>query len=306
VHVIHPPGYRLFNRIGGLFPDPVTAIAAMNVLFSVAGVVVFYYTALFFASRRKAFLAALAYSSIYYIWFSGEVHRTYALQALFSIAAFYVLLRYKRDRSSLLLWLVAVIFAVGAELCSLDGIFLILMLAYYSAIRQHRGMACIFLLHFGSLPRMDYSDRFGLPPVARECAWLGEDACRNARRKIRIPAACRRAKINSDWSKCRFDGQCRPVCLAARDCVVAGAGRCFLEPDPQRERLAHSNDVVLDCARIAVLYPQLQWRCALFDALFRGDPAVGCWSVAHYDCHSGLECGPIPVLHPNSITGPFT
>jgi 4-amino-4-deoxy-L-arabinose transferase-like glycosyltransferase len=145
VYVIQPPGYWLFNRIGGLFPDPVVAVSAMNVLFSVAGVVVFYYTALFFTGRRNAFLAALAYSSIFYIWFSGEVHSTYASQALFPIAVFYVLLRYERDRSSLLLWLAAVIFAVGAGLRPSDGVFLIPMLAYYSAIRLRRGKAAIFL-----------------------------------------------------------------------------------------------------------------------------------------------------------------
>lgn len=145
VYVIQPPGYWLFNRIGGLFPYPVTAIATMNVLFSVAGVVVFYYTALFFAGRRNAFLAALAYSTIYYIWFSGEVHSTYASQALFPIATFYVLLRYERDRSSWLLWLAAVIFAVGAGLRPSDGVFLIPMLAYYSAIRLPRGKAAIFV-----------------------------------------------------------------------------------------------------------------------------------------------------------------
>jgi hypothetical protein len=42
VYIIQPPGYWLFNRIGGLFPDPIVAISAMNILFSMAGVVVFY------------------------------------------------------------------------------------------------------------------------------------------------------------------------------------------------------------------------------------------------------------------------
>jgi hypothetical protein len=42
-YVIQPPGYWLFNRIAGLFPNPITAISVMNILFSVAAVVVFYY-----------------------------------------------------------------------------------------------------------------------------------------------------------------------------------------------------------------------------------------------------------------------
>ena len=48
-YVIQPPGYWLFNRIAGLFPDPVVAIVAMNILFSTAGTVAFYFTARFFA-----------------------------------------------------------------------------------------------------------------------------------------------------------------------------------------------------------------------------------------------------------------
>jgi hypothetical protein len=52
-YIIQPPGYWLFNRIAGLCLDPLLAISDMNIFFSVAGVVVFYYTALFFAGRKK-------------------------------------------------------------------------------------------------------------------------------------------------------------------------------------------------------------------------------------------------------------
>lgn len=146
VYVIQPPGYWLFNRIAGLFSDPVLAISVMNILFSVAGIVVFYYTALFFAGRTSAFIAALAYSSIFYIWFSGEIHSTYASQIFFPISLFCVLLHYERDRASWKLWLAAAIFAAGAGLRPTDGVFLLPMLVYYSAIRLPRFKAVLFLV----------------------------------------------------------------------------------------------------------------------------------------------------------------
>ena len=146
VYIVQPPGYWLFDRIAGLFPNPITAISVMNILFSVAGVVVFYYAALFFTGRRNAFLAALAYSSIFYIWFSGEVHSTYASQILFPVSIFYVLLRYERDKAeSWLLWLAAVLFAVGAGLRPSDGAFLFPMLVYFSAVWLPWRKAVLFL-----------------------------------------------------------------------------------------------------------------------------------------------------------------
>jgi hypothetical protein len=65
--VIQPPGYWLFNLGSGLFLDSIVAISVMNVLFSVAGVAVFYYSALLFAEWGKALVSALAYSAVLYI-----------------------------------------------------------------------------------------------------------------------------------------------------------------------------------------------------------------------------------------------
>ena len=144
-YVIQPPGYWLFNRIGGLFSDPVLAITVMNILFSAAGIVVFYYTACFFTGRVNAFLAALAYSTVFYIWFSGEIHSTYASQILFPVATFYVLLCYERDRAKWMLWLAALIFAVGAGLRPSDGVFMIPMAMYFAAFRMPRKEAFLFL-----------------------------------------------------------------------------------------------------------------------------------------------------------------
>src|SRR5208282_4548407 len=53
-YIVQPPGYWLFARTAGLFSNPVLAITVMNILFSVAGVVIFYYTACLFTSRVNA------------------------------------------------------------------------------------------------------------------------------------------------------------------------------------------------------------------------------------------------------------
>jgi 4-amino-4-deoxy-L-arabinose transferase-like glycosyltransferase len=144
-YIIQPPGYWLFDRIAGLFPDPVIAISAMNISFSVAGVVVFYYTAVFFAGRRSAFIAGLAYSCIFFLWFSGEVHSTYASQTLFPVATFCALLHYERDKANWKLILAAIFFSLGAGLRPTDGVFLVPMLLYYSAARLPKSKAATFL-----------------------------------------------------------------------------------------------------------------------------------------------------------------
>lgn len=135
VYIIQPPGYWLFNRVAGFFPDPASAIAGMNILFSVAGVVTLYFTALIFTKRWNAFLAALAYANIFYLWFSGEVHSTYASQILFPVWLFYTLIRYERERKGWLLFLSALVFAVGAGLRPSDGIFLFPMVLYFAISR---------------------------------------------------------------------------------------------------------------------------------------------------------------------------
>lgn len=145
IYIIQPPGYWLFNRTAGSFGDPVMAISAMNVLFSVAGVVVFYYAALYLAGPRRAFVAALAYSCLFYLWFSGEVHSTYASQVLFPVALFLVLLRYEERRHDGLLALAGLLYATGAGLRPSDGVFLLPMLIYF-AVSRLPGWKCVLML----------------------------------------------------------------------------------------------------------------------------------------------------------------
>jgi 4-amino-4-deoxy-L-arabinose transferase-like glycosyltransferase len=144
-YIIQPPGYWLYIWTASRFADPVLAMTVMNILFSVAGVVVFYYTACFFTNRLNAFLAALAYSSIFYIWFSGEVHSTYASQILFPVATYYLLLSYERERAKWMLWVAALLFSLGAGIRPTDGMFVIPLVLYFAAFHMPRKEAIIFL-----------------------------------------------------------------------------------------------------------------------------------------------------------------
>ncbi len=146
-YVIQPPGYWLFNHIAGFFGDPAFGIAALNITCSVAGVVMFYFTAAMLASEVNAFIAALAYSTIFYGWFSGEIHSTYATQLLFPVALFYLMLRFERDRARWLVWLAAVVYAIGSGLRPSDGLFLVPMAVYWGLTRLKRAeMAGFFAI----------------------------------------------------------------------------------------------------------------------------------------------------------------
>jgi 4-amino-4-deoxy-L-arabinose transferase-like glycosyltransferase len=135
IYVIQPPGYWLFNRIAGLFSNPLVAIRIMNIGFSVVGAIVFYYAARLFAGAHKAFIASLAYSAIFFAWFSGEVHSTNASQLLFPVLVFYLLLRYDSERKVWMLVAAGVSFALGAGFRPSDGAFLLPMVAYYTLTR---------------------------------------------------------------------------------------------------------------------------------------------------------------------------
>lgn len=144
-YIIQPPGYWLFNRVAGLFGDPTLAISVMNILFSVAGVIAFYFAACFFTAKKNAFVAALAYSSVFYVWFSGEVHSTYASQILFPVATFWAFLCYERDHKKWMLGVAAGLFALGAGLRPSDGAFMIPMVLYFAVFRLARKEAAVFL-----------------------------------------------------------------------------------------------------------------------------------------------------------------
>lgn len=122
-YVIQAPGYWLFNRVAGLFPDPEIGISIMNWLFSAGGAALFYLAIRKLASENVARVAAIAYASIYFAWFSGNIHSTYASQLFFPVAVFLCLLHYRENYN--LNWLIgaSALFALGTGFRPSDGVF---------------------------------------------------------------------------------------------------------------------------------------------------------------------------------------
>lgn len=123
-YLIQPPGYWLFNRCGSLFPNPEWGLLILNWSFSVLGAVVFYNTAKHLTTRDVARWAAAAYASIYFVWFSGAVHSSYASQILFPVLCLYGLLRYRESGKIAYVVGASFAFAFGAGLRPSDGAFL--------------------------------------------------------------------------------------------------------------------------------------------------------------------------------------
>jgi hypothetical protein len=136
-YIIQPPGYWLFNRIGGLFPNAEHGLLIMNWSFSALGCMAFYVCARQLVDSPFAELGALLYATVFFAWFSGNVHSTYASQLLFPPLTFYLMLRYRKDKRAVWVCAVAVSFAVGAGFRPSDGAF----------------MAPLLLLFFFRLPR---------------------------------------------------------------------------------------------------------------------------------------------------------
>ncbi len=136
-YVIQPPGYWLFNRIAGLFPNAEHGILIMNWCFSALGCMVFYACARLLVRSPLAEFGALLYATAFFAWFSGNVHSTYASQLLFPPLTFYLMLRYREDKRAFWVCAVAASFAVGAGFRPSDGAF----------------MAPLLLLFFLGLPR---------------------------------------------------------------------------------------------------------------------------------------------------------
>ena len=96
-YIIQPPGYWLYAHLGGLFPDPTRGFALLNWIFSAAGAsMLFLLCRKLDTSRAIAFAAALAYASIYFNWFAGVTHSSYATQLFFPPLIVLLFLRHRR------------------------------------------------------------------------------------------------------------------------------------------------------------------------------------------------------------------
>jgi len=150
-YVIQAPGYWLFARTASLFPDPEIAISVMNWLFSAGGVIFFYLVARKFASEGVARLSALLYASVFFAWFSGNVHSTHASQLFFPIASFFFILKYQEEsRQQWLIW-AGVAFVLGAGFRPSDGVFFapVFLYALIKARRKDALVAAITVLLVG-------------------------------------------------------------------------------------------------------------------------------------------------------------
>jgi hypothetical protein len=139
-YMIQPPGYWLFNRIASLFARPELAISILNTTCAAAGTGVFYLVAVRLVPFRIAVASSIAYATVFYAWFAGEVHSTYASQLLFPVLTFYFMLRHKESGRTTFLVLACGSFVIGAGLRPSDGAFMLPMVIYYAFKRGLKTM----------------------------------------------------------------------------------------------------------------------------------------------------------------------
>jgi Dolichyl-phosphate-mannose-protein mannosyltransferase len=124
-YVIQSPGYWLFAHMGGIFTDPAYGLQFWNQLFSSVGVAVFFLTCCKLGiGRPMAWMASIAYGSIFFVWLAGVVHSSYGSQILFAPLTLYCALCYRDKPTILRLLACGVSYAVGAGLRPSDGAFL--------------------------------------------------------------------------------------------------------------------------------------------------------------------------------------
>jgi hypothetical protein len=172
-YVIQPPGYWLFNRVGGLFTNPEHGLLWMNLCFSALGCVAFYGCARRLVRSPLAELGALLYATVFFAWFSGDIHCTYASQLLFPPLTFYLMLRYREKKSAMWLLAVGTSFSLGAGFRLSDGVFMVPLLILFALQlpRRHRiflGLAVIVLCAAWLIPNEIALHRFGQRSTGEE------------------------------------------------------------------------------------------------------------------------------------------
>jgi len=145
-YIVQPPGYWLFNRTIAFFPDPERGIVFLNWTFSVLGVVAFYYAARLLVQRRVAQWGTAVYAVLFYVWFVGGIHSTYASQLLFPVMVFLCLQLHSRKPRLVYLLGAASAYAIGAGFRPTDGFFLGFMFMYYLVRRTPVRQALVSFL----------------------------------------------------------------------------------------------------------------------------------------------------------------
>ena len=124
-YVIQPPGYWLYAHLGALISNPTLGLSLWNEMFSAAGIAVFFLLCRKLGlPLRISLLAALAYGSIFFLWFAGDIQSSYASQILFAPLTVYCFLIYRERPATGCLLMCGTSFAVGSGLRPSDGAFL--------------------------------------------------------------------------------------------------------------------------------------------------------------------------------------
>jgi len=129
--VIHAPGYFLFNLLGFLVVRLLhvsagSALQIINIGLSTAGAPVFYLLLSRLPSITSPLWLSLAYVCSPVIWFSGDVHSTYASVTFFAPLLILVVEVEQRFVYGCIVW--AVLFAFRPS----DGIFVLPWMAYHA------------------------------------------------------------------------------------------------------------------------------------------------------------------------------
>jgi hypothetical protein len=134
--LIHPPGYFLFNLTGFLVSHLLhvsagDALHIVNVAFSVAGVAVFYFLASRFLVScneiSSPFWLSLAYSCSPIVWFSADIHSSYAAMTFFAPLLILVLASEQHFAWGCVIWAVMTGFRPS------DGVFVLPWMILYAA-----------------------------------------------------------------------------------------------------------------------------------------------------------------------------
>jgi hypothetical protein len=129
--VIHTPGYFLFNASGFaishlLHVSAGSALHILNVTFSVAGVAVFYLLLSRLKATSSPFWLSLAYSCSPIVWFSGDIHSSYAAMTFFAPLLILVLEADKRFVWGCVVWALMTGFRPS------DGVFVLPWMVFHA------------------------------------------------------------------------------------------------------------------------------------------------------------------------------
>ena len=259
-----------------------------------AGVVVFYHAALQFGSRRNAFLAALAYSSISYIRLRGRSAQYIRIADSLPILLFYVLLNFDSDRAPWRMWLAVCIFAIGAGFRPTDGLFLIPMLAFFCFSRMPRKQGAFYL---GLLFALILCSALIIPTgLAYRHAYVGMRGVL-AYMLLIVRARSITTGVNAG-TMANVVRYALPLLVAFFGCDSQSSRKHV----SQSQGVASSNDAYLEPFGSLFFVFSVYLRRALFNFSICCDLVACHWLFTHFGCHYRMECRHFSAHYPDAFT----